>query len=524
MNFKTFFVLNLFSLYDNLEFNFRIECFSPPSGSKMFFGIRILPTTKSIVKGHTLLQLGDVKSVPGGGVSVQCSSFPPSIAEILNISFPFAPTVFTDRDIDDNDYVAMVADGLPSILYLMRVAADNSWDQVKEYVKKPIANTGNGKRFPLKRKTSPTDASMEFHNATGTYTLSKFGTKKNIFHYIAAIPESMKRRLCISRANSTWDSYMCAWRCFTNFCLIYGRKPYIPVELDWLECYADYLMDEKELQYQTIKSYFSALKFLHIINNVDIKNFLNPRLRVVFDGIKNECLVLRSKPNYRGVITWSILRILSHCLAKSPVLVDHDRQVVWTLFLLAFFGAFRMGELLSTEQNSFDPFRAISWSKIRESSPDHYLVDILIPKVSEKPLGFVVDIFKYSGSENLCPISNLNRLLLMVKTKNLLHLDQPVFKLLSGTLLTPRFINNLLKSFLIPIFPGMKFTTHSFRAALPSHMATHPEIFTEEDAKLSGRWASATVRRYQRIHGIAQESMFAKLDNYLQVVLFMIGF
>ncbi len=89
-------------------------------------------------------------------------------------------------------------------------------------------------------------------------------------------------------------------------------------------------------------------------------------------------------------------------------------------------------------------------------------------------LEVVVDIFKYSDSENLCQISNLNRLLLIVKSRNLLSLEQPISKLLSGNLITPKFINNLLKSFLTPIFLGLKFTTHSFRAAFLSHRATHP--------------------------------------------------
>ena len=63
------------------------------------------------------------------------------------------------------------------------------------------------------------------------------------------------------------------------------------MELDWLESFADYLIDEKVLQYNTIKSYFSALKFLHFINNVDFKSFLNFRLRVVLLQSYFQCLL-----------------------------------------------------------------------------------------------------------------------------------------------------------------------------------------------------------------------------------------
>ena len=41
------------------------------------------------------------------------------------------------------------------------------------------------------------------------------------------------------------------------------------------------------------------------------------------------------------------------------------------LCLYCFFGAFRMGESLSSEQNSFDPFKAISWSKLWVTAGSH---------------------------------------------------------------------------------------------------------------------------------------------------------
>jgi hypothetical protein len=143
----------------------------------------------------------------------------------------------------------------------------------------------------------------------------------------------------------------------------------------------------------------------------------------------------------------------------------------------------------------------------------------MIPKTSEAPQGVVVDIFRYSGKSNMCPVQNLDDLIELYKKKTFPQFHEPVFVLSCGSMLTPRRMNRLLSDLLNPIFPDAKFACHSFRAALPSHMAANSEIFTTEDAMLVGRWGSNAVKRYQRLNGVAQEKLFRKIDSFLQVVI-----
>ena len=361
-------IRELFAKPEN-KFAFRLEMGATSSNSGLYLRTCILPSPANPLKNHTILNSGDVKSMNGGLVDVDATQFPESLREMMG-NIPIAPTVFA-RDFlnfDDNIYASCVMDGFPSILAFMKAHRDATLEQTREYVKKPSVGSGNIPRYKNKRKTTAPDERITLHQATGTYCLSKFGTKKNIWSYIATIPDSLKKRFCFSKSGSTWDSYMTAWRCFTNFCIIHHRKPFIPVDFDCLEKYVDYLAEDRELQYSTIKSYLSALKFLHIANNVPFDAFLNPRLRCVMDGIRNECIVLSVPASeYRCVMTWNVLQIFGHGLARYNGINEFDRQFFWALCLFGFFGLFRMGYMLSLNKNTIDSFRVISCEKVKRS-------------------------------------------------------------------------------------------------------------------------------------------------------------
>ena len=55
----------------------------------------------------------------------------------------------------------------------------------------------------------------------------------------------------------------------------------------------------------------------------------------------------------RKVMTLDLLKLLHHEISKTNWLQD-SKQVVWGAFTMAFFGCFRMGELLPQNENSFN--------------------------------------------------------------------------------------------------------------------------------------------------------------------------
>ena len=497
---------------------FRLEV-GCPTDEDLDINIRWLPSNINFLKNHSRLNGGDVATINGGNIKVFCPTVSGNLRDLLK-EFPVAPTVFYEgeNEMTADEYVKAVNEHFPAITVFIKAHADITIEQAKSYVKSPTANTGNVQRFKPKRKH--TEATNPTSHASGTYTLSKFGTKHNIWGWIGGVSNQQRKKICLSKATSTWDSYLTTWRTFSKYCTISRRKSYIPVEADVLCGYVCYLHDCQQLQFDTIKSYLSGLKKLHSLNMVSVKAFECERLQDILQGIKNQSTLSRVVSNdkqYRCEMTWSDLRMY---LWKCEEYSDYDKQVIRTLSLFCFYGALRGGEILSKEEDSFDPFRAITWCKIKKLSDVQLLVVLVVPKTSEDPEGVVVDIFKYPADVAMCPVVNLEYLIGMVKTTRGLMLDDPVFRLSDGKLLTTSAMNGLLKKFLKPLFPHVQFSCHSFRAGLPSHMATNPEKFSLEEAKISGRWKSETVKRYQRLNGIAQKHIIAKFYNFLQCKIY----
>ena len=206
-------IRELFAKPDN-KFAFRLEMGATSSNSGLYLRTSILPSPANLLKNHTVLNSDGVKTMNGVLVEVNATQFPESLREMMG-NIPVAPIIFAQDylNFDDNIYASCVMDGFPSILAFMKAYRDATLEQTREYVKKPSVGSGNIPRYKNKQKTTAPDERITLHQATGTYCLSKFGTKKNIWSYIATISDSLKKHFCFSKSWSTWDSYMTAWRC-----------------------------------------------------------------------------------------------------------------------------------------------------------------------------------------------------------------------------------------------------------------------------------------------------------------------
>ena len=60
-----------------------------------------------------------------------------------------------------------------------------------------------------------------------------------------------------------------------------------------------------------------------------------------------------------------------------------------------------------------------------------------------------------------------------------------------------------------------KFLCHSFRAGLPSAMATKPNLLTQEEIMEVGRWSSEAFLRYTRLYGLRAKAISEKLCETL---------
>ncbi len=186
--------------------------------------------------------------------------------------------------------------------------------------------------------------------------------------------------------------------------------------------------------------------------------------------------------------------------------------------LTAFWLASRLGELISTNVSSMDSIRILTWDKVKIISKDQLSIMILLPKVTEieSPSGYVLDLFAYDD-KRYCPVKFMLSLHDLCWSRGKGQNCDNIFQWDSGKLVTISVLNNYLRDWLQPRFSDLqsKFSAHSFRAGLPSMMATCPDAFSEEDCQLVGRWRSNTVRRYTRQSGVAQAKVIKKFHDFL---------
>ncbi len=168
-------------------------------------------------------------------------------------------------------------------------------------------------------------------------------------------------------------------------------------------------------------------------------------------------------------------------------------QTVWTCCLVAFWGTFRLGELLGKAERAFDRFSDLLWGDL-ELNTDRVIIKIKAPKTRGPP-GNRAILFKIPDP-TLCPVTALNRLHASQQNLGLLDDRLPVFRKTGGKILTKReFLGVVNKA--NGDGPGW-LTGKSFRAGLPSALENFPPAFQESHVKALGRWRGRSYQLYMR--------------------------
>jgi hypothetical protein len=98
---------------------------------------------------------------------------------------------------------------------------------------------------------------------------------------------------------------------------------------------------------------------------------------------------------------------------------------------------------------------------------------------------------------------------ILALSKNFYQKALPVFRLHDGSNLTKSFLNKWLSKYFANI------SCHSFRNAIPSLLADHPEIISDESVKNWGRWKSNAFETYQKSKSSKKKWIFDKISNLL---------
>lgn len=269
---------------------------------------------------------------------------------------------------------------------------------------------------------------------------------------------------------------------------------------------------EKKLKPSTVKTYLGSLSTIHKLRNLPHDNFSNYIVKTLIRGAENLTFYDEWAKDTRKVMTLPLLKLLGHEIANSEW-SDNSKHVFWTCCLMAFFGSFRIGELLACNKNRFVPKETLLWKDVTFRGTDSVLIHLNITK-NRSVHGETVDLFKYSGN-GLCPVSALQELRKI--SKDYANGDRPVFEFESGVYLTPATFNTCVRDLLkkqIGTLAEM-YSAHSFRAALPSAMGNDPIACKEIDLKQWGRWHSDSYLLYTRLKYEQKRTLFYKIVDVL---------
>ncbi len=267
------------------------------------------------------------------------------------------------------------------------------------------------------------------------------------------------------------------------------------------------------LSHSTIKSYISALKFVHNLRGFSADHITSDFTITLL--LKGASKITLSAPvnNTRRVVTFPLLITLGSRIART----DWDplaKQVIWCAATTAFFGSLRLGEILASTETNHSPVSDLTWNDVRASSPTSILIRIKQPKSGEKEE--FVDLFPFP-THDCCPVAALKHLKKLQLQAGIYDEAAPDFKFGSGKNLTMNQFNRTLSDLLSDMCrPGIStISCHSFRAGIPSTLSLFPELATEDLIKGWGRWASDCYMRYTRLKLPQKQNIFQKISGAL---------
>jgi hypothetical protein len=325
------------------------------------------------------------------------------------------------------------------------------------------------------------------------------------------LPASHADLIRASLSTSSWNKHLSAYNCLKEFQTYSNTQVDFPLSKETICNFVAFAASKKNLKHSTIENYISSFKFFHKLREMDSKNCNNFIASSMLKGVKNLDLYTQDSKRCRKVMTYPLLKILSHKVA-SESWSENDKQTIWTIFTVAFFGSFRKGELVPQNKKSYNEKETLLWEDIKFVQ-DFVVIRLKITKCKTAN-GEYVDLF-VQESNRYCPVKALSRLM---KLKSPVNLKNPVFSLDDGSFLTCKIINGILQKLLVPVI-GSKakdISAHSFRGALPSLLASHPDIVNAEDIRCWGRWSSSGSHGlYTRLKTSQKRSIYNKIINAL---------
>ena len=265
-----------------------------------------------------------------------------------------------------------------------------------------------------------------------------------------------------------------------------NHHPCLPASEHLLILFVTYLA--QKCCHATIRSYLSAVRYLHIVNGFPDPLREKLRLEQLLNGVK------RIKPRVadpRLPITPFILEKIHRVITKDPH--ASINITMWAACCLGYFAFLRAGEFTLQSAKDYDPAKHLSPLDIAvdsHSQPTLMRIHLKHSKTDQQRLG--VDLYVGCTFNNLCPIAAmLAYLALRGQTEG------PLFVVDSKPLSREFLVQWLRETLTKAGIDSSHFSGHSFRIGATSTAST--KGISEATIQTLGRWNSDSYKRYIRI-------------------------
>ena len=348
-------------------------------------------------------------------------------------------------------------------------------------------------------------------NILNDMIIPDIGNSKKIF-----LPKSMQNSFWLEKYNnltslavssSTWKSRLASFHKLEKFTNSTNTKLTWPLKHEVINGFVIWCFEMNEISSNTVKTYLTHLnsiqKFMGF-KKFD-QNIFN--LKTLLDGFKNGEKILGKEKLKRETINFSMLKKIKSKIFKNKKSKIRNK-CLWAACTTAFFGCFRMGELLPKLEHHTDTIFELLWADVKLGKK-HAVIKLKSQKNQIlKPQ--LLHIFKLKDKK-MCPITALLKLKKQAKKNGFFSNSKSVFAISKKLNLTQKVVNTFLKK----EFPKNKFSGHSFRAGVPSSLADFPNIANDWHVMGWGRWRSKIFLKYQNRTKKQSKWVFDKIENCL---------
>ena len=262
------------------------------------------------------------------------------------------------------------------------------------------------KGFPVGRKGSRKYTGLS-GRSNGMFKTSSF---PGLNHLPKEIKESLVNNANNAVTHDTWQNYGSLENHLVRCQDKYKMRFSFPMKEKHILTLVAFLREVRGLKSSSIQNCLCALRYMHLSRGVFLPCLRPEILKVILEGMSHEDLRKKRASPDRLPVTLEVMLLLEMELEDATNWSKEYKLLVWAVATLAFFGSFRIGELLSKRAKSIDPEVDLQLKDVKlikrtvnKKKVELLEVNLKSPKEATKNIKSIrVEVF--SNGTPLCPI------------------------------------------------------------------------------------------------------------------------